>query len=160
MTVATIVNVASMVEKEAANNIENYTVASVIYNRLCRWELPYLNIDATIVYALGGKTDPLTNADLQIDSPYNTYTHMGLPAGPISNPGLASLNAALDPDDTDFFYYALNPKTNEHKFSKTERVLSNFHFCSWAFNPFQGCPNFALFDRKKKNIFILLLSVI
>lgn len=126
MTVAKVVNVASMVEKEAANSIENFTVASVIYNRLCRWELPYLNIDATIVYALGGKTDPLTLSDLQIDSPYNTYTHMGLPAGPISNPGLASLNAALDPDDTDFFYYALNPSTNEHKFSKTEAEHQKF----------------------------------
>lgn len=126
MTVAEVVNVASMVEKEAANNIENHTVASVIYNRLCRWELPYLNIDATIVYALGGKTDPLTLSDLQVDSPYNTYTHMGLPAGPISNPGLASLNAALDPDDTDYFYYALNPNTNEHKFSKTEKEHQEF----------------------------------
>jgi UPF0755 protein len=115
-----------MVEKEAANTIENFTVASVIYNRLCRWELPYLNIDATIVYALGGKTDPLTLSDLQVDSPYNTYTHMGLPAGPIANPGLASLNAALDPDDTDFFYYALNPKTNEHKFSKDEAEHQKF----------------------------------
>lgn len=126
MTVAKVVNVASMVEKEAANTIENFTVASVIYNRLCRWELPYLNIDATIVYALGGKTDPLTLSDLQVDSPYNTYTHMGLPAGPIANPGLASLNAALDPDDTDFFYYALNPKTNEHKFSKDEAEHQKF----------------------------------
>lgn len=126
MTVAKVVNVASMVEKEAANSIENFTVASVIYNRLYRWELPYLNIDATIVYALGGKTDPLTLSDLQIDSPYNTYTHMGLPVGPIANPGLASLNAALDPDETDYFYYALNPKTNEHKFSKTEEEHQKF----------------------------------
>jgi UPF0755 protein len=64
--------------------------------------------------------------DLQIDSPYNTYTHMGLTPGPIANPGLTSLNAALDPNDTDYFYYALNPDTGEHKFSKTEKEHADF----------------------------------
>ena len=126
LTVNDIVIVASMVQKEAGGVLESYDISSVIYNRLYRWELPYLNIDATIVYALGGKTDPLTYEDLQIDSPYNTYTHMGLTPGAISNPGLTSLNAALDPNDTDYFYYALNPETGEHKFSKTEKEHADF----------------------------------
>jgi UPF0755 protein len=126
LTVKEIVIVASMVEKETSGALESYDISSVIYNRLYRWELPYLNIDATIVYALGGKTDPLTNEDLQIDSPFNTYTHMGLTPGAISNPGLTSLNAALDPNDTDYFYYALNPNTGEHKFSKTEKEHADF----------------------------------
>jgi UPF0755 protein len=126
LTVKEIVIVASMVEKETSGALESYDISSVIYNRLYRWELPYLNIDATIVYALGGKTDPLTNEDLQIDSPYNTYTHMGLTPGAISNPGLTSLNAALDPNDTDFYYYALNPSTGEHKFSKNEKEHTDF----------------------------------
>ena len=126
LTVNDIVIVASMVQKEAGAVLESYDISSVIYNRLYRWELPYLNIDATIVYALGGKTDPLTYEDLQIDSPYNTYTHMGLTPGAISNPGLTSLNAALDPNDTDYFYYALNPETGEHKFSKTEKEHADF----------------------------------
>lgn len=126
LTVNDIVIVASMVQKEAGGVLESYDISSVIYNRLYRWELPYLNIDATIVYALGGKTDPLTYEDLQIDSPYNTYTHMGLTPGAISNPGLTSLNAALDPNDTDYFYYALNPETGEHKFSKTEKEHNDF----------------------------------
>ena len=126
LTVKEIVIVASMVQKEAGGVLESYDISSVIYNRLYRWELPYLNIDATIVYALGGKTDPLTYEDLQIDSPYNTYTHMGLTPGAISNPGLTSLNAALDPNDTDYFYYALNPETGEHKFSKTEKEHNDF----------------------------------
>ena len=126
LTVNDIVIVASMVQKEAGGVLESYDISSVIYNRLYRWELPYLNIDATIVYALGGKTDPLTNEDLQIDSPFNTYTHMGLTPGAISNPGLTSLNAALDPNDTDYFYYALNPETGEHKFSKTEKEHADF----------------------------------
>lgn len=126
LTVREIVIVASMVEKETSGALESYDISSVIYNRLYRWELPYLNIDASIVYALGGKTDPLTYEDLQIDSPYNTYTHMGLTPGAISNPGLTSLNAALDPNDTDYFYYALNPNTGEHKFSKTEKEHNDF----------------------------------
>ena len=126
LTVKEIVIVASMVQKEAGGVLESYDISSVIYNRLYRWELPYLNIDATIVYALGGKTDPLTYEDLQIDSPFNTYTHMGLTPGAISNPGLTSLNAALDPNDTDYFYYALNPETGEHKFSKTEKEHNDF----------------------------------
>ncbi len=126
LTVNDIVIVASMVQKEAGGVLESYDISSVIYNRLYRWELPYLNIDATIVYALGGKTDPLTYEDLQVDSPYNTYTHMGLTPGAISNPGLTSLNAALDPNDTDYFYYALNPETGEHKFSKTEKEHNDF----------------------------------
>jgi UPF0755 protein len=126
LTVNDIVIVASMVQKEAGAVLESYDISSVIYNRLYRWELPYLNIDATIVYALGGKTDPLTYEDLQIDSPFNTYTHMGLTPGAISNPGLTSLNAALDPNETDYFYYALNPETGEHKFSKTEKEHADF----------------------------------
>lgn len=126
LTVKEIVIIASMVEKETGGALESYDISSVIYNRLYRWELPYLNIDATIVYALGGKTDPLTVEDLQVDSPFNTYTHMGLTPGAISNPGLTSLNAALDPNDTDYFYYALNPETNEHKFSETEKEHNDF----------------------------------
>ena len=126
LTVKEIVIVASMVEKETSGALESYDISSVIYNRLYRWELPYLNIDATIVYALGGKTDPLTLSDLQVDSPFNTYTHMGLTPGAISNPGLTSLNAALDPNDTDYYYYALNPSTGAHKFSKTEKEHNDF----------------------------------
>lgn len=129
ITIRQIVIIASMIEKESAGTQESYIIASVIYNRLALWELPYLNIDATIVYALGGKTDPLTAEDLQIDSPYNTYTYMGLPPGPISNPGQASLNAALDPKDNDdatYYYYALNPSTGMHEFFTTSDAFDKF----------------------------------
>ncbi|MBQ3215187.1 MAG: endolytic transglycosylase MltG, partial [Oscillospiraceae bacterium] len=81
-------------------------------------EYPYLNIDATIVYALGGKSD-LTAEDLKVDSPYNTYTNKGLPPGPIASPSQNSIGAALDPNDTDYHYYAFDPSTAEHHFSKT-----------------------------------------
>lgn len=111
--------VASMIEKEAAAPSEAANIAGVIYNRLFRWDSPaYLNIDASIVYALNGKSD-LTREDLQVDSPYNTYTHTGLTPTPISNPGLSSLRAALNPESHNYYYYVLNPETGMHTFSTT-----------------------------------------
>ena len=115
-----VVNVASLIEKETASNQESYTIASVIYNRLFNWGTTprYLNIDATIIYALGGKSD-LTAEDMAVDSPYNTYTNVGLTPGPIANPGLASIEAALDPESTSYYYYVLDPEKGAHQFSKT-----------------------------------------
>ena len=115
-----VVNVASLIEKETASNQESYTIASVIYNRLFNWgSTPrYLNIDATIIYALGGKSD-LTAEDMAVDSPYNTYTNVGMTPGPIANPGLASMEAALDPESTSYYYYVLDPEKGVHQFSQT-----------------------------------------
>lgn len=115
-----VIIVASMIEKETANNEESPKIASVIYNRLFNWgNTPaYLNIDASIIYALDGKTD-LTKEDMRVDSPYNTYTNVGLTPGPISNPGLASIKAALNPETTKYYYYVLNPSTGKHQFSTT-----------------------------------------
>ena len=120
LTLRDVVIVASLIEKETASAEEGYTIASVIYNRLFSWgSTPaYLNIDAAIIYALDGKTD-LTAQDLQVDSPYNTYTHVGLTPGPITNPGLSSIKAALKPSDTDYYYYVLDPETGVHHFSRT-----------------------------------------
>ena len=119
-TIQDVIIVASMIEKETANNDESPMIASVIYNRLFNWgNTPaYLNIDASIVYALEGKTD-LTTEDLRIDHPYNTYTNIGLTPGPISNPGLASIKAALNPASTTYYYYVLNPSVGKHQFSTT-----------------------------------------
>ena len=118
-TVREVVIVASMIEKETANNLESYTISSVIYNRLTNpGKYPYLNIDATLVYALGGRNE-LTAQDKEIDSPYNTYKEKGLIPGPISNPSQNSLAAALQPEDTKYYYYAYNPSTEEHHFTKT-----------------------------------------
>lgn len=133
MTVQDVVIVASMIEKETTGS-DRYDIASVIYNRLTdAGEFPYLNIDATIIYALGGKVDPvtgenipLTEADMKIDSPYNTYEYKGLPPGPISNPGVYSLLAALDPNETDFHYYVYNPAIGAHKFSETYREHQDY----------------------------------
>lgn len=116
-----MLTVASLIEEETANNAESYKIASVIYNRLFSWgnNPRYLNIDAAIFYALGEHKESLTAEDLQIDSPYNTYTHTGLVPGPISNPGLASIQAALDPEDTSYYYYVLDPEEGAHRFNKT-----------------------------------------
>lgn len=114
LTIQEVITIASMIEKEAANNDERATIASVIYNRLKSDMM--LQIDATIQYILPERKPILSLDDLEIDSPYNTYMYTGLPPGPISNPGLASIVAALQPDSTNYYYYALDTETNSHKF--------------------------------------------
>ena len=113
-----VVIVASLVEKESVSVAEGGKIASVIYNRLCSKLYPCLNIDATIQYVLPERKDVLTNADKAVISPYNTYTNAGLPVGPIANPGMNSLRAALYPMDTDLYFYALDP-SGVHHFSET-----------------------------------------
>ncbi len=126
LSVKEIVIVASMIEKETSSDSESYTISSVIYNRLYDWSYPpFLNIDATLVYALGGK-DTLTEADKQLDSPYNTYLYQGLTPGAISNPGLNSINAALLPEDTDYYFYVLDPEAGSHHFSTTQSEHDRF----------------------------------
>ena len=114
-----IVTIASKIEKETDG--EDYAkISSVIYNRLENTNAEtqgYLQIDATLVYLNGGKVP--TEADKAIDSPYNTYLYKGLPAGPISNPGMTALYAALNPENTSYYYYVLNPETKKHEFTKT-----------------------------------------
>lgn len=119
-TIREVVTVASLIEKETSSNDESFNIASVIYNRLCSWgnNPRYLNIDATIIYALDGKTD-LTAEDMTVDSPYNTYRNAGLPPTAIANPGVASLTAALNPAETSYYYYVLDPDAGSHIFSKT-----------------------------------------
>lgn len=109
-----VINIASMIEKEAANDSERAQIASVIYNRISK-KMP-LGVDATIQYVLPEHETKLTAADLAIDSPYNTRIHTGLPPTPISNPGMASIAAALKPATTNYYYYALDKATGTHKF--------------------------------------------
>ena len=99
------VNVASMIEKEAVVDSERSFISSVIYNRIAIG-MP-LQIDATVIYSYGYHIEKMYEKYLEIDSPYNTYMYYGLPIGPISNPGRASLMAALKPEKTDYLYYLL-----------------------------------------------------
>ena len=100
-----IVNVASIIEKEAVVDSERSLISSVIYNRI-EIGMP-LQIDATVIYSYGYHIEKMYEKHLEIDSPYNTYMYYGLPIGPISNPGRASLMAALKPEKTDYLYYLL-----------------------------------------------------
>ena len=110
-----IVTVASLIEREAANDEERPLVASVIFNRL-REDMP-LQIDATIQYARGEPKATLSLDDLEIESPYNTYQNTGLPPGPIASPSLQSLRAAANPSETDYRYYVLKKEGEEHFFT-------------------------------------------
>jgi UPF0755 protein len=119
LTVFDVVTIASMVEDEAGVDSQRGLVASVIYNRL--HEGMPLGIDATIRFATGNYTQPLTESELAIDSPYNSRTNVGLPPGPISNPGLASIEAAAHPPKTDYLFYVTTPGAcGKLTFAKTE----------------------------------------
>ncbi len=116
--------VASMVEREALIPGDRAKIAAVIYNRL-RLGMP-LGIDATLYYAvelekgIATYTHELTEAQLHIDSPYNTRTHVGLPPTPISNPGLASIEAAANPAHVPYLYYVAGADgCGEQVFSNT-----------------------------------------
>jgi UPF0755 protein len=119
LTTFDVLTIASMVEDEAGVPSQRKLVASVIYNRL--HEGMPLGIDATIRFATGNYTDPLTESELATDSPYNTRTNAGLPPGPINSPGLAAIQAAAHPAKTDYLFYVTDPNgCNELTFAKTE----------------------------------------
>ena len=118
LTIDKVVTMASIIEKEARVEIERPVIASVYYNRL-KIKMP-LQADATVQYALGQWKEKLLYKDLEINSPYNTYKYPGLPVGPIANPGRASIDAALNPDNVDYLYYvAKNDGSGTHAFTKT-----------------------------------------
>ena len=123
LTLHNIVTLASIVQKETANDNESYTIASVFYNRLADPnDHPYLGSDATVYYAIGDyfmESGELTAEAINFDSPYNTRHNRGLPPGPICNPGAYSLYAVLEPDETNFYYFIYSPKAGGHLFSST-----------------------------------------
>ena len=118
LTAYDVLTVASMIDREASLARERRLIASVIYNRL-REGIP-LGIDATIRFATGNWTRPLTQSQLRTSSPYNTRTRAGLPPGPIGSPGLASIQAAARPARTKYLYYVIKPcGEGAHAFSAT-----------------------------------------
>ncbi len=125
-TIHEVVTLASIIEREAALSGERRRIAGVYVNRLR--EGIGLYADPTVQYALGYQPGtetwwkrPLLFQDLEIDSPYNTYRYAGLPPGPICNPGLASLQAAIDPEPHEFFYFVANDVAGDgsHVFART-----------------------------------------
>ena len=124
LTVGDVVTIASMIEREAQVPGDRARVAAVIYNRL-HAGIP-LGIDATIRFATGNYTRPLTESELATSSPYNTRTNRGLPPGPIGSPGLASLEAAAHPAKVGYLYYVVKPGTcGELAFSSTDAQFQN-----------------------------------
>jgi UPF0755 protein len=119
LTAFDVVTIGSLVEREAQVSSERPLIASVIYNRL--HNRMRLDIDATTRFATGNWTRPLTTRELASPSAYNTRKRVGLPPGPIGNPGLASLEAAAHPAHTSFLFYVVKPGTcGRHAFSSTD----------------------------------------
>ncbi len=117
------ITLASIIEREGKTDADRPVIAGILLNRI-KIGMP-LQVDATLQYALGyqpfEKTwwkNDLTDDDKKIDSPYNTYTNLGLPPGPIANPGLSSITAAIYPASTDYLYY-LHDKTGTVHYAKT-----------------------------------------
>lgn len=116
LSVYELITLASLVEREAKVDKDRNLVSSVIYNRL-KIDMP-LQIDATIQYALENRKEKLTYDDLEVDSIYNTYKNKGLPVGPICSPGIESINASLNPENTDYIFYVLKKDgSGEHFFT-------------------------------------------
>lgn len=123
-----VMTIASLIEKET-DGTDQGKIASVIYNRL---EGPgdkagtygMLQIDASLLYALPGHEGAITSADMETDSKYNLYKYAGLPPTPIANPGLAAIQAALEPEETDYYYYALGTDGKHHYFTNYNDFLN------------------------------------
>jgi len=113
-----VMTLASLVEREVQVPAERELVAAVLHNRMKK-KMP-LQIDASVIYALGEHRTTVLLKDLEVDSPYNTYKYAGLPPGPIASPGRMSILAILYPADVDYLYYrAKEDGTGGHYFART-----------------------------------------
>jgi len=115
-TIFEIVTMASLIKKEVRTKEDKELVSGILWKRLEN-NIP-LQVDATITYITGKKTTKISIEETQIDSPYNTYKYLGLPIGPICNPGLESILAAMYPKSSEYWYYLSTPE-GETIFSKT-----------------------------------------
>lgn len=111
-TLREIVIMASLLEKEAAKTEDRRMVAGILWKRISIG-MP-LQVDAVFPYIIGKNTFELTRADLKVDSPYNTYKYKGLPVGPIANPGLDSIMAAMTPIKTNYIFYLTDMQSQFH----------------------------------------------
>ena len=124
----TLVILASLIQREAANDQEMPTIAGVMWNRLTQ-NMP-LQIDASVQYVLGKEGDwwpKITPADYQIDSPYNTYTNKGKPVAPICSPGLAAMNAVVNYQDSNYLYYLHDSQGQIHLAKTYQEQLDNIN---------------------------------
>ena len=138
-----VVTIGSIIETEAKLKEERPIIASVIYNRLGKGI--NLSVDSTVVYAskLFGKwkgDGKIYKSDLRLNTPYNTRLYKGLPPGPVSNPGLSSMKAALNPQETNYIYYVRDPDFNNGK--------HNFYVTAAEFQ--KGVDKLRAWERKQK----------
>ena len=125
-SIGQMLTVASMIEKET-DGTDRGKIASVIYNRLNNpgaSTAGYLNIDATIQYVLPEGEIVNESHYTSVQDPYNTYLNQGLPPGPIANPGMESILAAINPDSTNYYYYALGDDGYHHFFNSRSEHLA------------------------------------
>jgi UPF0755 protein len=132
-----VLTVGSIAEVEASSAADYAKVARVIDNRLANklGNGGKLQLDSTVSYAVGKRTITTTAAERAVDSPYNTYRYAGLPAGPISNPGKAANQGALDPTPGPWLYFVtVNPSTGETKFAVTGAEHNQYvqQFRAWC----------------------------
>ncbi|PLS01247.1 endolytic transglycosylase MltG [Neobacillus cucumis] len=128
LSIHQLLTMASLVEEEATGKADRKTIASVFYNRMKKG-MP-LQTDPTVLYAQGRHKEKVYYKDLEVDSPYNTYKHTGLPPGPIANSGRVSIEAALEPKQTDYYYFLATDSGDviftrtlaEHNQKKTEYI--------------------------------------
>lgn len=125
-----LITLASIIEREAKNDNDRQIIAGILLKRITNdWRL---QTDATIQYALGYQIQEkswwkknLTTEDLEIDSPYNTYIYVGLPPGPICNPGLSAINAVISPKNSSYWYYLSDKQGNIHYATSIEEHKLN-----------------------------------
>ena len=119
-----VMKMASIIEKEAVVDKDRPLISSVFYNRLAK-DMP-LQSDATIQYAFKERKKVVTYEDLKIESPYNSYKYKGLPPTPIANPSWKSIEAAINPAETDYLYFVAKTDGGENNYAKTyEEHLKN-----------------------------------
>lgn len=125
LTFHEFLTLSSLVEKEATSLADRSKIASVFLNRMAENPGMPLQTDPTVLYALGEHKERTLFKDLEVEDPYNTYIHTGLPPGPIASPGLESLQSTMNPSDTDFYYFLADSEGNNHFAETYEEHIEN-----------------------------------
>lgn len=123
MTPHTLLTFASLLEEEATSQSDRQAIASVFFNRI-EEDMP-LQTDPTVIYAMGEHKERLFNKDYEFEHPYSTYTNKGLPPGPIASAGIESIQAVLDPADTEYFYFLADSEGKNHFAETYDQHLAN-----------------------------------
>lgn len=116
---------SSLVEKEATSLADRSKIASVFLNRMSETPSMPLQTDPTVLYALGEHQERTLFEDLEVEDPYNTYIHTGLPPGPIASPGMESVQSTMNPSNTDYYYFLADSEGNNHFAETFEEHVEN-----------------------------------